>query len=337
MRKILLILAITFGTMLHANAMKELTGEFQPWDSNCQVAGNTITFLGEWNGVTFKFFDDEGCVFEGGTDLSAYDMIVLQMSDASCLFKIKSEYTDGVNQQDSWGAEVAAKPGQLIAGIALNPDHKNMVKDFYLQSTDYPGSLTIEKVLACTTAEYEQLLRDHVAARFNLTLRKINEGGGADYNPDTQTITIHDDWSHRGWYVNDQFRDFSAFDNFIIEFKTPTATGGEIGIEYDDGTTNGATGQFEAGTTRLVVPLSASKNKLRQVYVKGSAGSQYVINMACFATTDYTTGVARVRSIETKGSGKPEYYTLDGKRMDKPSKGIHIEKINGKAQKILIQ
>ena len=109
------------------------------------------------------------------------------------MFKIKTEYTDGTTQQDSWGAERAITPGLLVAGIDLNPEHKKSVKDFFLQSADYPGMITIDKVIACTKAEYEQMLKEEKAKRFDLTLKKVNEGGGADYDPATKTISIKDD------------------------------------------------------------------------------------------------------------------------------------------------
>ena len=147
MRKPFLLASFALFTALSAFPMKEIAGEFQPWDANCQILGNNIAFMTEWNGVTFKFFDKDGCVFEGGTDFSEYDMLVLKLKDASCMFKIKTEYTDGTTQQDSWGAERAITPGLLVAGIDLNPEHKKNVKDFFLQSADYPGMITVEKVL----------------------------------------------------------------------------------------------------------------------------------------------------------------------------------------------
>ena len=183
MRKPILLASFALFTTLSAFPMKEIAGEFQPWDANCQILGNNVAFMTEWNGVTFKFFDKDGCVFEGGTDFSEYDMLVLKLKDASCMFKIKTEYTDGTTQQDSWGAEQAITPGLLVAGIALNHEHKKNVKDFVLQSADYPGMITVDKVIACTKAEYEQMLTEEKAKRFELTLKKVNEGGGADYDP----------------------------------------------------------------------------------------------------------------------------------------------------------
>ena len=233
--------AMLFTTSMYA--MKEITGEFQPWDGNSVVNGNTLNFLGEWNGMTFKFFDDEGCVYEGGLDLSGYDVIVLKMSDTSCMFKMKVEYTDGTEQQDSWGTEAAAQPGALIAAVPLNSAHKDMVKDFFIQSAKYPGTITIDKIYACTSAEYAQLLAENKATKFNLTLKKIEEGGGSSYNPDTHTITIESDGSHKGWYFDSEYRDFSAFKSFVADFQTSSA--GELCVEYDDNTSTSA--PFEAG------------------------------------------------------------------------------------------
>ena len=42
--------AMLFTTSMYA--MKEITGEFQPWDGNSVVNGNTLNFLGEWNGMS---------------------------------------------------------------------------------------------------------------------------------------------------------------------------------------------------------------------------------------------------------------------------------------------
>ncbi|EHG15024.1 hypothetical protein [Prevotella histicola] len=335
MKKILLLSVFCLFSFLNMHAMKEITGEFQPWDANCQVNGNTINFLGEWNGITFKFYDEEGCIFEAGTDLSAFDMLVLKMSDVSCLFKIKTEYTDGNAQQDAWGAEKNMQPGALIVGIPLNAEHKNMVKDFFLQSSDYPGSITVEKVLACTKAEYEQLLQENPAKTFNLTLKKVNEGGGTSYNADTHTITIQDNGSHKGWFFNDQFRDFSAFDSFVMEFQTATENGGEIGIEYDEG--SNTTQSFEAGTSRIIVPLSANKNHLRQVYIKGDAGNSYILKVASFTTNKATTGINSINTSKGQDNGQETYYTIDGKRLKKPVHGINIQRKNGVIRKVLIK
>ena len=69
MRKPILLASFALFTTLSAFPMKEIAGEFQPWDANCQILGNNVAFMTEWNGVTFKFFDKDGCVFEGGNRL----------------------------------------------------------------------------------------------------------------------------------------------------------------------------------------------------------------------------------------------------------------------------
>ena len=327
MKRIFSIFIVALLLATNANAKKDITGEFQPWDENCTISGNTLNFLGEWNGVTFKFYDEENCVYEGGMDLSDYEVIVLKMSDASCMFKIKVEYTDGAQQQDAWGTEAVAQPGVLVVAVPLNSEHKNMVKDFFIQSAKYPGTLTIDKVYACTTAEYEQLLSDNKANSFKLCLKKIDEGGGSSYNTDTQTISIESD----GWYFDEEFRNFSAFDCFVIDFQTATTTG-EIGVEYDDNTSSQIT--FEAGTTRAVVPLTTSKDKLRQVYIKGNAGASYTIKDAFFGSNNYMTGVRYANSI-LRDNNTTGYYTLDGKRQQKAGHGIIIQKTNGKTLKVI--
>ena len=166
---------------------------------------------------------------------------------------MKVEYTDGTEQQDSWGTEAAAQPGALIAAVPLNSAHKDMVKDFFIQSAKYPGTITIDKIYACTSAEYAQLLAENKATKFNLTLKKIEEGGGSSYNPDTHTITIESDGSHKGWYFDSEYRDFSAFKSFVADFQTSSA--GELCVEYDDNTSTSA--PFEAGTTNVSVTLGS--------------------------------------------------------------------------------
>lgn len=318
--------AMLFTTSMYA--MKEITGEFQPWDGNSVVNGNTLNFLGDWNGMTFKFFDDEGCVYEGGLDLSGYDVIVLKMSDTSCMFKMKVEYTDGTKQQDSWGTEAAAQPGALIAAVPLNSAHKDMVKDFFIQNAKYPGTITIDKIYACTSAEYAQLLAENKATKFNLTLKKIEEGGGSSYNPNTHTITIESDGSHRGWYFDSEYRDFSAFKSFVADFQTSSA--GELCVEYDDNTSTSA--PFEAGTPNVSVTLGSGKNKLRQVYVKGNAGATYVLKEAYFSSEGPVTGISGYQSVQNDQG--TEYYSLDGKRQTVPKRGIMIQKKNGVTKKI---
>lgn len=331
--KKLSLLFIALILVSKMSAMVEITGEFQPWDDKCTISGNTLSFLGEWNGVTFKFYDEELCIFEGGNDLSAFDVIVLQMSDVSCMFKVKVEYTDGAVQQDEWTTETVARPGVLVVAVPLNADHKNMVKDFFIQSAKYPGSLTIDKIYACTNAEYQQLLNAGKPKSFNLTLEKIDEGGGSAYDAITHTITIQDEGSHKGWYFDEDFRDFSAFDQFVVEFEKDKASAGEIGIEYADNTNSSVS--FEAGATRVVVPLTSGKSKLRQVYVKGLAGASFVISKAFFATKDYPTGLVAIKSMASDrdnlvlDGNNRKFYTLDGKQVLKPGKGIYIEK-NGK-------
>ena len=194
--------------------------------------------------------------------------------------------------------------------------------------------ITIDKVIACTKAEYEQMLKEEKAKRFELTLKKVNEGGGADYDPATKTISIKDDWAHKGWYFNDQFRDFSLFNLFVIQFAQPTATDGEIGIEYDGEGAQTTTSRFEAGVSQVNVPLSKDKNKLRQVYVKGPSGATFVLKGARFATNGEVTAIKRIDKEKTSANAQTRYYSLDGRELKQPTKGLHIEKKNGSAQKV---
>ena len=55
---------------------------------------------------------------------------------------------------------------------------------------------------------------------------------------------------------------------------------------------------------------------------------------AHFATNGEVTAIKRINKEKTSANAPTRYYSLDGRELKQPTKGLHIEKKNGSAQKV---
>ena len=170
-------------------------------------------------------------------------------------------------------------------GIELNTDYSDKLAQLALQDPVSAGEMVITDAYFATEEEYKAALEGNKPTYANLSLNDLGSGwGGSTYDADTKTVTIVDDWSGKGWWLGDV--DYSDFDYFYLELEA-TAANGKIVIEYNDGTSNGDEGLFEAGATNVKCPLSTSKNSVKQIYIQGPAGSKYVLKNAMVCTNAY--------------------------------------------------
>lgn len=304
---------------------------------------STMTFTGwTWNSIanlaqgspiqvgTDKADDSEVVYF----DASDYDYIVIEYSSATCatMQAIVQYNCDGTWGQ--WGANYNSQtvkvnpiPTGGAIGIELDTDRSDKLAQIALQDPGAAGEMVITDAYFATEEEYKAALEGNKPTYAKLSLDNLGSGWGeSSYDGTTHTVTIGDDWSGKGWWLDNV--DYSDFDVFYIEFEA-TAAEGKVVIEYNDGTNNGDEGKFEAGTTAVKCPLSASKNSVKQIYIQGPAGSKYVLKNAMVCTNDYleeyitTTGISNM--IAAPASQSNVRYNLLGV---KNGNGIYI--MNGK-------
>ena len=60
----------------------------------------------------------------------------------------------------------------------------------------------------------------------------------------------------------------------------------------------------------------------------------FVLKGARFATNDEVTPIKRIDNEKASSDTQTRYYSLDGRELKQPAKGLHIEKKNGRAQKV---
>ena len=305
----------------------------------------TLTFGGwSWNSISnlaqgqptqvgADKADDSEVVYY---DASNYDYIVIEYSSATCasMQAIVQYNCDGTWGQ--WGAnynsttvKVNPIPTGGAIGIELNTDYSDKLAQIALQDPGSAGEMVITDAYFATEEEYKAALEGNKPTYANLSLNDLGSGwGGSTYDADTKTVTIADDWSGKGWWLGDV--DYSDFDYFYLELEA-TAANGKIVIEYNDGTSNGDEGLFDAGTNAVKCSLSAAKNSVKQIYIQGPAGSKYVLKNAMVSTNAYleeylsTSGISDV--IAAPKAQNNVRYNLNGQRV---GNGAKIFIMNGK-------
>ena len=295
------------------------------WNSIANLAQGSPIQVG-----TDKADDSEVVYF----DASAYDYIVIEYSSATCatMQAIVQYNCDGTWGQ--WGANYNSQtvkvnpiPTGGAIGIELDADRSDKLAQVALQDPGSAGEMVITAAYFATEEEYKAALEGNKPTYAKLSLDNLGSGwGDCTYDATTHTVTIGDNWTGKGWWLDNV--DYSDFDVFYIEFEA-TAAEGKVVIEYNDGTDNGDEGKFEAGTTAVKCPLSASKNSVKQIYIQGPAGSKYVLKNAMVCTNDYleeyitTTGISNMIAAP-KAQSNVRYNLLGVKN----GNGIYI--MNGK-------
>ena len=278
------------------------------------VAGASYNYSGGWNGNWFNQGTDVN------KDVSEYDYVWIQYASTTGKVKFGIVYSEW-QKTESWG-EVYAEASKVIetesgvVGIALektktylydvnNADnpykgdiYAKHVRQVYLQDQGVPSTITVVGIWYGSEAEYQEALAGNapvVAAKKDLTLADLGTGwGGSTYDAATKTVTIGEDWSGKGWWLENWDNDlqanvgadYSDYDKLAIEFATPTAMNGKVVVEYEGGAES-TSYEFDAGATVAVVDLNPEGKKLvKQAYIQGPADAQYVLAAAYMCTNE---------------------------------------------------
>lgn len=297
---------------LCANAATAIGTSFSPWDEKCVVDGNTLTFTAGWAGAGMW-------IGSGDNDFSDYDYLWVTFSESTCDFKLVVEHTP-----EKKPVEGEFNSGTLVAGVALDEALSNHVMQFYLQSKS-AGKLVVTGAYVGTEEEYKAVLAGNKPQKSDLTLSDLGSGwGNSTYDAASKTVTIGGDWSGKGWWLDKA--DYSDFDKVVINFATPTATNGKLVVEYNEADAGAA--EFAEGATSVEVALdAAAKNSVKQFYLQGPAGAQFVLASAYVCVKDYVaTGISQTVAVPVAKSSK--VFNLAGQQVGKSYKGIVIK--NGK-------
>ena len=293
---------------LCVNAATQLSANFETW-GKCTVDGNTITYPVAWDGAK---------VWLGGADWSDYEYLWVTFSESTCGIELDIEY--GEDTQVGKATTTSAIAGSLIIGAPIDENYCDQIMQYYLKATT-PGKLVVTGVYAGTEEEYKEALSGAKPKKSDLGLADLASGwGDSKYDAATKAITIGDDWSGKGWWIDG--KDFSDFDKIVVKFAQPTATNGQIVVEYLPSGDNSA--DIEEGATSVELPLGTNKNKVKQIYIKGPAGAQFVLADAYICVKDYTpTGIKGI--VATPVSENAPIYNLAGQQVAKSYKGIVIQ------------
>lgn len=297
---------------LCANAVTAIGTSFSAWDEKCVVDGNTLTFTAGWGGAGMW-------IESGDNDFSDYDYLWVTFSESTCDFNLVVEHTPEKN-----AIKGEFNPGTLVAGVALNEALSDHVMQYYLQSKS-AGKLVVTGAYVGTEEEYKAVLAGNKPQKSDLTLSNLISGwGNSTYDAASKTVTIGDDWSGKGWWL--EKADYSDFDKVVVNFATPTATNGKLVVEYDN-KVNGAA-EFAEGATSVELTLDAErKNYVTQFCLQGPAGAQFVLASAYVCVKDYVaTGISQAIAVPAAKSSK--VFNLAGQQVGKSYKGIVIK--NGK-------
>ena len=295
-----------------ANAATAIGTSFNAWDEKCVVDGNTLTFTAGWAGAGMW-------IGSGDNDFSDYDYLWVTFSESTCDFNLVVEHTP---EKKPITGEFNS--GTLVAGVALNEALSDHVMQYYLQSKS-AGKLVVTGAYVGTEEEYKAMLAGNKPKKSDLTLSDLGSGwGNSTYDAASKTVTIVDDWSGKGWWLDKA--DYSDFDKVVINFATPTAINGKLVVEYNGADAGFA--EFAEGATSVEVALdAAAKNSVKQIYIQGPAGAQFVLASAYVCVKDYVaTGISQTIAAPAAKSSK--VFNLAGQQVGKSFKGVVIK--NGK-------
>lgn len=315
MKKIFTLIAMALTTMTaSAKYQLSLTDLGNGWGSSYDAATKTITYdAGAWGGRGWGLLNwsqDEGVT--SSTDYSAYDYVVVVIEPSDLKANLAVEYSDGVtlSADGPWLAgqntgSYAVEPGGTLLAVKLDHTQKYLFQ-IYVQNQTWSneingnpgGTIKIVDAFMGTEAEYQDAVAGilpEIGQKQDLTLADLSTGwGGSTYDASAKSITIGEDWSGKGWWLqvwdNDRQdnvpADYSAFDKLAVEFAEPTAAQGNLVIEYANGTESN-TYSFDAGATVAVVDLNPDgKTAVSQAYLQGPAGSVYTLAAAYFCTDE---------------------------------------------------
>ena len=305
---------------LSASAAEQIKTTFGSWGDGCTVVGNTLVFTEAWKGAGVDFTDGENAD-KKCTDMSDYDYLWLTFSETTCDFKLDTQYTTAYKQD----VEASGIAGTLILGVKLNEEYSDQFAQYYIQSKN-PGKIVVTGAYVGTEEEYKAALAANKPQKSDLTLAGLGSGwGNSTYDAATKTVTIGDDWSGKGWWLDKA--DYSDFDKVVINFASISANG-KVVVEYNDDKVASGSAEFAEDAKSVEVALDENgKGSVKQIYIQGPAGAQFVLADAYVCVKDYVaTGISQTIAAPAAKSSK--VFNLAGQQVGKSFKGVVIK--NGK-------
>ena len=305
---------------LSASAADEIKTTFGSWGETCTVDGNTLVFSAAWAGAGVDFTEGEADA-KTCKDMSDYDYLWLTFSETTCDFKLDTQYTTAYNQD----VEASGLAGTLILGVKLNEEYSDQFAQYYIQSKN-PGKIVVTGAYVGTEEEYKAALAANKPQKSDLTLAGLGSGwGNSTYDAATKTVTIGDDWSGKGWWLDKA--DYSDFDKVVINFASISANG-KVVVEYNDDKVASGSAEFAEDAKSVEVALDENgKGSVKQIYIQGPAGSTYTLASAYVCVKDYVaTGISQ--AIVAPAAKSSKIYNLAGQQVSKSYKGVVIK--NGK-------
>ena len=305
---------------LSASAAEQIKTTFGSWGDGCTVVGNTLVFTEAWKGAGVDFTDGENAD-KKCTDMSDYDYLWLTFSETTCDFKLDTQYTTAYKQD----VEASGIAGTLILGVKLNEEYSDQFAQYYIQSKN-PGKIVVTGAYVGTEEEYQNALAANKLQKSDLTLADLGSGwGSSTYDAATKTVTIGDDWSGKGWWLDKA--DYSDFDKVVINFASISANG-KVVVEYNDDKVASGSAEFAEDAKSVEVALDENgKGSVKQIYIQGPAGSTYTLASAYVCVKDYVaTGISQ--AIVAPAAKSSKIYNLAGQQVSKSYKGVVIK--NGK-------
>lgn len=306
---------------LSVNAAEQIKTTFNSWGEGCTVDGNTLVFTVAWKGAGVDFTEgqdaDKKC-----TDMSEYDYLWVTFSETTCDFKLDTQYTTEYNKD----VEASAIAGSKVVGVKLNDEYSDQFAQYFIQSKGV-GKLVVTGAYVGTEAEYKAVLAANKPQKSDLTLADLVSGWGeSTYDAATKTVTIGEDWSGKGWWLDKA--DYSDFDKVVINFASATTANGKVVVEYN-GDKDGSSAEFAEGATSVEVELKADfKNTVKQIYIQGPAGSTYTLASAYVCVKDYDPSTGISNAVVAPAAKATKVYNLAGQQVSKSYKGVVIK--NGK-------
>lgn len=308
MKKLFTLIAAALMT-IGASAAEQLTPTAFPLGEKIELNG--VNWEGKYQWI-------------GDADWSQYDYLWIKYENCSGPINFGIVYNEWL-KKESWGDSFETQQSAITEGeggvFGLKIDktstytkgdaetggkfigdvYAKHIRQYQIQAAGAVANITILEVWLGTEAEYNSAKEGNTPEgpkSKDLTLADLSSGwGGSTYDAATKTVTIGEDWSGKGWWLDKT--DYSAFDQLVIKFDPATEAKGNIVIEYNDGVAS-TKYEFAAGTTTAIIDLDATgKASVKQIYIQGPAAATYTLADAYVATKEY------VAENETTGGEEP--------------------------------
>lgn len=276
-------------------------------------ATKTITFTESWKGCGWWL---------ANADYSEYDKLVVEFEPTDVNVKAAVEYNGGVT-----ASSATVNPGAEKVECQLDPEGKADVKQIYLQ-TNNPGNIVLKAAYLTNNEPPVEM------EKTDLPLDNLTTGWGCTYDPETQTINYDEGpWKGKGWWLEDV--DYSEYQKVVVEFE-PVDFGVQLVVEYVDKSVESTKSMVNAGSD--IVECEFNKKgaaNVMQIYIQNSAVGSLTLKAAYLAKPK-DNGVQDIADEKLDINAPAEYFTIQGVRVDNPSKGLYIRRQGNKITKVIL-